>query len=496
MLARALTLRWAPNRYGKDDMAQSTQTTPGDRPNILWICADQQRYDTIGALGNPLVRTPNLDRLVTEGVAFTHAYCQSPICTPSRASFLTGLYPSTLHACMNGNDHWDGAAPLVTKLLAGAGYDCGLAGKLHLSAASGRIERRPDDGYRVFHWSHDPRDFWPEGHAYADWLREKGHLLAELRKDPASIPPELHQTTWCTDMAIDFLSERRDGPWLFSLNCFDPHPPFDPPQPYMDHFDPEQMPGPLFRETDLENQRALAPVIFQSEARRPEEIDAKRIQAAYYAMIEQIDDNVGRLLDALERTGQRENTLIIFTSDHGEALGDHGLLQKGCRFYEGLVRVPLLWSWPGHFQAGRRSDALVELTDIVPALLDIVGLPHPRRVHGRSLLPILTGEAEPHHHREFVRAEYYRALGGRRRRNDQAGTLVEFATMLRDRRYKLVVYHGHQTGELFDLHEDPGEFVNLWHDPAHAAVRAHLLQRSFDALALAVDTGPEQVAAF
>src|SRR5687768_1938553 len=138
-----------------------------DRPNILWICADQQRYDTIGALGNPHVHTPNLDRLVREGVAFTHAYCQSPICTPSRASFLTGYYPSTVHASINGNDVWDEAAPLVTATLADAGYDGGLAGKLHLSAAQGRIERRPKhDGYRLFHWSHDPRDWWPEGHAY------------------------------------------------------------------------------------------------------------------------------------------------------------------------------------------------------------------------------------------------------------------------------------------------------------------------------------------
>ncbi len=145
------------------------------RPNILWICTDQQRYDTITSLGNPHIRTPNLDKLAKSGVAFTHAYCQSPICTPSRASFLTGMYPETVRGCMNGNDHWDAAAPLITKTLADAGYDCGLSGKLHLSSARpGPIEKRPDDGYRVFHWSHGPPDSWPKGHAYSDWLKSKG----------------------------------------------------------------------------------------------------------------------------------------------------------------------------------------------------------------------------------------------------------------------------------------------------------------------------------
>ena len=133
---------------------------------ILWICTDQQRGDTIHALGNDHIRTPNLDRLCAEGAAFTRAYCQAPICTPSRASFLTGMYPSTVHACMNGNDHWADAAPLITRTLADVGYDCGLSGKLHLAAAQGRIEKRADDGYRYFQWSHDPQDRWPEGHDY------------------------------------------------------------------------------------------------------------------------------------------------------------------------------------------------------------------------------------------------------------------------------------------------------------------------------------------
>ena len=380
------------------------------RPNILWLCTDQQRWDTIQALGNPHIRTPNIDRLAREGVAFTHAFCQSPICTPSRASFLTGMYPSSVHACTNGNPHWADAAPLVTYLLAQAGYDGGLAGKFHLSGSYDRIEPRlPNDGYRYFQFSHAPRDSWPEGHDYADWVRAQGYDLGELRKDPAKLPPELHQTTWCAEKSIEFIEQDHGGkPWFLSFNPYYPHPPFDPPQDYLDRYDADTLPGPLFRESDLVEKQKLESVDFQSKVRRPEDFGAMAKKAAYYAMIELIDDQIGRMLDALERTGQRENTLIIFMSDHGETLGDHGLIEKGCRFYEGLVRVPLIFSWPGHFQPGLVQDALVELTDIAPTLLDICGVEKPERMQGRSLLPLLNGET--HEHRAAVRSEYYRTL--------------------------------------------------------------------------------------
>ncbi len=453
-----------------------------DRPNVLWICTDQQRYDTIHALGNPHIRTPNIDRLVREGVAFTHAFCQAPICTPSRASFLTGKYPSTVHACMNGNDRWADAAPLVTKLLADAGYDCGLAGKLHLSHFQ-PYEVRFDDGYRVFHWSHDSRDNTPERHEYAAWTESMGYPLRELRKDPAAIPARLHQTTWCADRAIEFIESHGPGePWLMSVNPFDPHAPFDPPQEYLDRYDPAAMPEPLFRESDLDAQQRLSGVQFQNPVRRPEEFAVKEVVAAYYAMIELIDENVGRMLEALERTGQRENTIVIFTSDHGEMLGDHGLLLKGCRFYEGLVRVPLIISMPGTILQGVTSDALVELVDIMPTLMEMCGEEIPAGTQGRSLAPMLTGRAPLDHHREYVRCEYYNAL-------PPEGEPA-YATMIRDRRYKLVVYHGHELGELFDLENDPGEFVNLWENPDYATVRFDLMKRSFDALAFAVDVGP------
>jgi arylsulfatase len=164
---------------------------------------------------------------------------------------------------------------------------------------------------------------------------------------------------------------------------------------------------------------------------------------------------------------------VLFMSDHGETLGDHGLIQKGCRFYEGLVRVPMIWRWPGQVRQGQ-SDALVELTDIAPTLLEFCGLGVPDHCQGRSLAPILRGQAAADHHRDFVRSEYYDAL-------DLPGH--SRATMHRTDRHKLVTYHGLGLGELFDLQTDPDEHENLWDDPAHAATRAALMAESFDAMA-------------
>jgi arylsulfatase A-like enzyme len=165
-------------------------------------------------------------------------------------------------------------------------------------------------------------------------------------------------------------------------------------------------------------------------------------------------------------------------------LGDHGLLWKGCRFYEGAVRVPLIFSWPGHVQSGLASDALVELTDLVPTLLDALDLPISPHVQGRSLMPILTGASDPDRHRDFVRCEYHDTLDR---------PYASHATMMRTDRYKLIVYHGHEVGELYDLDEDPEEFHNRWDDPAMQETKHALIKQLFDAVMLAVDEGVERV---
>ena len=478
------------------------------RPNILWICTDQQRYDTIAALGHRHVSTPCLDKLAREGLAFERAYCQSPVCTPSRASFLTGMYPSSIQVNRNGNPTFPDFPPLISKLLADDGYTCGLIGKLHLTSAYGRIEERADDGYSFWQYSHAPRDDWNSGHDYADWVRSKGAVLGELIKDRAGVPAELHQTTFCAEKTIEFIEENQGGPWFASVNIYDPHPPFNPPQAYREQFDPLEVKPPLFQESDLAQQAKLADIDFQSEARRPDNLDikspilpqsptpslveeetggerdARTLIAAYYAMIKLIDDQIGRILAALDASGQRDDTVIIFTSDHGEALGDHGLIQKGCRFYEGLVHVPLIWSWRGQFSTDLRSKALVELTDIAPTIMEICGLPIPNYITGKSLLPILTGERAPDEHRDFVRCEFIDAL-------DLPDASV--ATMTFDGRYKIILYHNHNLGELYDLELDPDEFDDLWDRSEYQQLKSELMQRSYDASMVTLYRGRDRL---
>ncbi|MHC4993968.1 MAG: sulfatase family protein [Planctomycetota bacterium] len=463
-----------------------------NRPNILWYCTDQQRFDTIRALGNEHVNTPAIDQLVANGTSFTHAYCQSPICTPSRASFMTGMYPARVHNTRNGNDTFPDHPPLISKLIADSGYDCGMIGKFHLTSSGKRTEPRLDDGYSFWKFSHAPRDDWDEGHDYAEWVRANGGDLDAMRESEERVPPEHHQTTWATEMAIEFINRERDAdqPWMLNINIYDPHPPFIPPKAYADRYNPDDMPGPYFQESDFEQQARLADCDFQGEVRSPEDHEAKKYQALYYAMIEQIDDQFARLLKALDDAGQRDNTVIVFTSDHGEALGDHGLMWKGCRFYEGLVRVPLIFSWPGRFVEGRQVDGLVELLDLTATVLEIAGVEQPEYQQGRSLMPILTGEGPGDEFREFVRSEYFDALDPH-----FTGGSGAFATMYRDRRYKLSVYHGKGVGELYDMENDPWEFNNLWDDPEHLTLKNELIYKSFDAhVLLTTDMGSKRIA--
>ena len=471
------------------------------RPNILWICTDQQRFDTIRALGNPRIRTPQIDQLVKQGVALTQAYAQSPVCTPSRAAMLTGRYPRTTRCRQNGQQI-PSDERLLPRMLADHGYVCGLAGKLHLgSCANGRVEQRIDDGYEVFHWSHHPQPDWVEN-AYTQWLAKHGKTWEELytgeqtRFTKRGIPAEYHQTTWCAEMATDFIHENagRKNPWLFSVNFYAPHHPFDPPGEYLDRYDPAEMPLPKYKEGELENKPEFqkldhiwahnTPGYYPTGEMTPDE--ARQVIAAYYAMIEHIDHEVGRMLQVLEDTGQRENTIVIFMSDHGEMLGDHGLLLKGPHFYEEAVRVPLILRWPGHFQVGLKADGLVELVDLVPTLLECAGLPIEPQIQGRSLLPVLKGEADASQIREFVYSEYLNAWT-----HPEA-----YATMLRTRNEKIVVYHGTELGELYDLASDPDEFENLWDYENHAKRKTRLLKMTCDAIAFTVDPLPKRLGPF
>lgn len=472
------------------------------RPNILWICSDQQRWDTLGCYGNRFVLTPNLDRLAGQAAVFEHAYSQSPVCTPSRAGFLTGRYPRTTRCRQNGQDIPPDEV-LVTRLLADNGYTCGLSGKLHLSAcqpkACSRMERRINDGYTVFHWSHHAGGGWGQANEYWAWLAEKGAQFTcpphpESPYVHVGMPEELHQTTWCVEKACDFIREKAGAgtPWLFSVNMFDPHHPFDPPAGMLARYRPllDDIPLPSYREGELSDRPPYQQIDHESAYgglagfpfRRMTAKDHRLVRAAYFAMCDLIDAQVGRLLASLEATGQADNTIVLFTSDHGEMLGDHGIYLKGPYFYEPAIRVPLLVSWPGTI-APRRATALVELTDLAQTLLDAAGLPHHPGMQGKSLWPMLVGTASPDHHRDDVYGEYYHAMPWHRKP-------PAHLTMVRTTRHKLVMDHGTGGGELYDLKADPAEHDNLWNDPASQGTKSDMLVRLCNRMAWTVDPLP------
>ena len=477
--------------------------------NVLWICTDQQRFDTLGCYGNPYVQTPNIDKLAQRGVLFENSYCQNPTCTPSRASFLTGRYPRTTRCRQNGQK-FPNDEKLISKIFADADYVCGLSGKLHLNpcnpAVCKAMEERVDDGYSVFHWSHGGHDGWAT-HEYFQWLREKGMKFKSQNVEGTELvqygmEEEYHQTTWCTNKAINFIEANAEygNSWFFSLNIYDPHHPFDPPKSYLDkhmkNLDslpmPKYVPGeldekPVFQKMDhkgaYNNHDSNNAVIAFD---RMSEYEHLLMKASYYSMVELIDKQVGRLVDTLENLGQLENTIIIFTSDHGEMLGDHGLYLKGPYFYEGAVHVPLIVSCPGSIKENLRSKALVELMDIAPTLVEAAALPRQPQMQGKSLWGILTGKTSPDSHKDCVYSEYYNSMPWHKNPTAQC-------TMVFDGRYKIVDVHSTKEGELYDLQQDPNETKNLWNCADYADVKTQMLVKLCDAMAFTVDPMNERI---
>lgn len=306
---------------------------------------------------------------------------------------------------------------------------------------------------------------------------------------------------------------------MLSINPFAPHPPMFPPKDFLDQYNPDELSYPIFKDSDITHQKAFRnidqqtidatdpklqpdetldksePDIGRPGSVPPASYDARLLKACYYAEITLVDEQFGRIINHLETIGELDNTLIVFHSDHGEMLGDHGLLYKGCRFYEGLVHVPLIVAGPG-VQQDERSDALVELVDIAPTLLDAAEIDIPERMQGKSLMPLLSGGTELHQHKSHVFCQYHDAMA--------AGTVqltgrefdASHGTMYFDGRYKLCVYHGHEIGELYDLESDPHEFDDLWSNPDYRDLKFQLLGKHLDAFAAKTSAGIERIKAF
>ena len=487
----------------------------GPRPNILMICTDQQRYDALGCYGNDHISTPNVDELANDGVLFEQCYVQSPVCAPSRASLLTGRYVSSHGLWANGVE-LPANRPLFTRNLADAGYDCGLIGKLHLAPCfGGRTEARQDDGYRFFEWAHDPSHRSPEN-AYHRWLRERfPDLYAAALDNPRrpgpepigtgplgfdTMPTEAHYSHWVAERTIDFLERERDPakPFFLSVNFYDPHHPFLAPQEYLDRYDASTLPRPAGSPADLTNRPEILSQVsrasYAGHSRGFADFTGEEIQEvvrAYYAMVSLIDDEVARILATLSVHNLADETLVIFTSDHGEMLGDHGVLLKGPMLYEGAVRVPLILRWPGQLPDGERRTDLVEWIDLCATILDAAGAPPLPGDQGMSLLSLARGEADAQT-RGWAFCEY--------RDSGHPYDPPVHATMLRHDHFKLIVHHGPpsadrtRTGELYDLADDPREERNLWDDPSHADIKVDLERYLNDVLVATADRSQPRAA--
>ena len=425
------------------------------RPNVLLIMADQFRADHLGAAGARFVRTPNLDRIAREGVLLRRCFTNSPVCAPARIGLAAGLQPVRLGATDNAG-FLPVSTPTYYQRLREHGYRVGCVGKLDLAKPDG-YNGRHGDRPCAFGWGfthpcecegkmHAGQRPTPQG-PYTFWLRQRG-LLEAFHKDYARraaggwnigvaedsvLPAEAFEDCWIGDRAAEWLDAVPDDfPWHYLVSFVGPHDPFDPPTAYAEHFRGAEMPPPV----------AVAgegkPRWVRRRARELDPAEVAVTRRQYCAAIEAIDDAVGKMLDALERRGQRDRTYILFTSDHGEMLGDHGLYAKSV-MYEPALNVPLLAAGPG-IEGGRVSDAIVELIDVNPTICELAGLPPQEDIDARSFGAVLRGEAAAH--------------------RGEAVSQLTNCRCVRTGHHKLIESFNDAT-ELYDLHEDPRERHNL-----------------------------------
>ncbi len=469
------------------------------RPNIILIITDQQRYDTINALGafglsdaqsaeNPLrhVRTPHLDRLVREGVAFTNCFVAGASCAPSRASLFSGCYPHTAGVMRNA-DPW---RMCWVEDLARAGYHCVNVGKMHtypFEAPSGFHERfvvENKDRYLEGRFFFDRWDIAFQANGLERPGRVQYRELPDYRErlgaiswDLSGAPERLHSDVYVGGLARWWVEKKPPTQPLFLQVGFPgPHPPYDPLPQYIDHY--MQMDFPLPEITPKEMDALPAPLramrVHNTEVDHdsifwsldPTKEQLKRLWAHYLANVTMIDEQVGALMEALGERGYLENAVVVFTSDHGDCLGDHGQIQKWT-MHDCITRVPfVVWS-PNRFGGGRQEHGLWQQMDLAPALMELAAAPVPPSWEAVSMLPALRGDLEGAG-REHVFCEQ---AGD----NILAGT--ELMTMVRTREWKVVHYLGIEDGELYHLPSDPAERTNLWNSTKkeHAAQKQALL---------------------
>lgn len=512
------------------------------KPNILVFVTDQQRTDQLGCLSRDGLQTPNLDRLAAEGTLFRRAYCNTPLCMPSRATLWSGQTPRGHGARTNGVNTRDDVL-MLPQILKDHGYETFSVGKLHLQCWHLTPEKTPNVQEAEYRpdllpecetiWERGLLTEFPEpyygvdhvaflgGHGsyafgeYYNWLKEKSPADAQaLRSVKATwpkpggtpyyhtLPKELYYTEWITQKTIECI-DRRDPTKPFFLWCSnpDPHYPFGPPAPYDSLYDPAQIQTPLAFDDD----RASMPEIFRKDYYEaqglyppdggPELLDLQHVQemkARSNGMVSLVDESIGRILDHLRQCGLEEDTIVIFVSDHGDLMGDHNLHCKGPFHYEGLLNVPLIIQWKGHLQQGIQSDALVSLLDFVPTVLDLADIPYP--LAGIAPWPGPFFGLKGHETDQIY--DKIPLLPGVSLKPILTGSaasvqdcvLVEddddifnmFLRTLITERYKLITFVNRDYGVLFDRFNDPEERHNLWDDPAYADVKAEMVKKLLD----------------
>ena len=475
-------------------------------PNFLIFCCDQLRADCLGCEGHELAVTPNINSIAEGGVRFSRAYVQNPLCSPSRATMITGRYPRS-HGCLCNGTPLPEDEITLPAVLGEAGYATCATGKVHLRPHEVSLEDHTwiqeyegDGPYYGFQQVHLSDDYKLGG--YLRWIDEQHPEWSDEARDiedgrsrsgsteawHSRLPAELHQSSWIADRAIEFIGEADEQPFFLWCSFVDPHHPFSPPAPYSEMYERAAIPVP-----EMVDLSAFGPhwaARQQASAGRSSE-EWREIIALYLGMISLIDDCVGRVLATLEEQGLAENTVVGFVNDHGELLGDHGLLLKGPFLLESMIRQVQLWRGPG-VRVGATDDGLAESVDIAPTVLDLAGVAAPEGMQGESLARRLAGEA-PGKEAALVQFSPWTAYDGGR---FPGGPERMHLNALVTDEHKLVHYAAQPFGELFDLREDPGELRNLYDDPGRRALRGELTEQLLDCLGETVDPLPPRTARY
>lgn len=442
-------------------------SSKASRPNIVWIMCDQMRYDCAGFAGSPVVKTPNLDRLAEQGACFERAYCASPVCSPARASWLTGLYP---HAHMQLRNYgpirgrtYGSHLPDCTTIgdiLKRAGYRCGMVGPWHLGD-----DHLPQHGFEDF-W--EPYRYLGPDHMdpLFDYFEREGVPNAYGRGFPQTqhgntlgfatlSDPRQQRTTWTVDRALSFVEQVDKDPFFLFISVKDPHPLMVVPPELLDLYPVDEMPVPETLRDPLDGKPGYHST---GKFRIPSSVTDEQFRemvAHYYALITHIDTQVGRLLNALRDRSLDEDTIIVFMSDHGELLGDHGYTEK-CLMYEASVRVPLVLSWPAGITGGQRLQTPLGGVDLMPTLLDLAGSSLPEGIDGRSVADALRDGCEPEQRTVFAEIAGQQAIYHGSEEPEQFAAHA----MAVDGSWKYV-WNRFDIDELYDLESDTNEIENL-----------------------------------